>query len=290
MPTKTRLDPTAGGDPPPAEPDRAHGSGRGDNSSSASAALPGGDITGFIDSLTALAAHLRERESFEAEARRSWSRMAFSSFLVVPAAAVIAYVTRESSPLGGGSLTSFTSIVLASLGTATLAAILFSMAAATPWRASPDSVDRVALRHEDSPLRDRIRITQWILFDTVFMRFTFQQHRVNAAIAYGILTISGFALVCAALVVPLALGLAGMTGGRDLAVSLALLIFLVLVLVSIVMVSRTAKQTFLLAQHYGRQVLAFDADFGGFLARAEKEHVDKVVKVGGAKAEEKDNA
>jgi hypothetical protein len=290
MPTKTRLDPTAGGSPPPAEPDRAHGSGRGDNSSSASAALPGGDITGFIDSLSTLAAHLRERESFEALARRSWSRMAFSSFLLVPAAAVIAFVTDVATPVSGGSLTSFTSIVLAALFTASLAAILFSVAAAAPWRASPDSVDRVALRHEDSPLRDRIRITQWILFDTVFTRFTFQQHRVNAAIAYGVLTISGFALVSIALVVPLSRELQGMSNGRDVAVSLALLIFLVLVLASIVRVSRTAKQTFVLAQHYGRQVLAFDADFGGFLARAEKEHVENVVKVGGAKAEVEDSA
>src|SRR6266508_6136493 len=85
MPTKTRLDPIAGGTLPPAEPDRAQGAGPRDSSSSAGAHAPlPGDAAGFIDSLTALAAHLREREAFEADVRRGWARMAVWSALFIP--------------------------------------------------------------------------------------------------------------------------------------------------------------------------------------------------------------
>jgi hypothetical protein len=155
--------------------------------------------------------------------------------------------------------------------------MLFMATAATAWRAAPDSVDRVTLRHEDSPLRDRIRISQWILFDSVLSRFAFHHRRVNAVISQGVMAVSVMAIFCIALISPLASLLDGASVGPAETASLATVLFLALVLGVIAVVLRTAKAEFHLAQHYGRQVLTFDSDFGGFLPRAEKDRVERVV-------------
>lgn len=287
MPTKTRLDPTAGGEDPPAGQDGAQGSGRGDHSRSVDAAAPaGGDVAGFIDSLTALASHLKEREAFESQARSGWARMSAWSALFIPLQVLSGYFAAYLLAAGAPEPpTTFLTLLSAGILTAGLAGLLFLRIAEASWRAAPDSVDRVALRHEDSPLRDRIRISQWILFDSALSRFAFNEQRYRGAVAFGVLSVSVDSMLAVALVPLFAHALSGQLRGWALANSAGLALFLVLALVSIVLTSKSAKAAFRLAQHYGRQVLAFDEDFGGFLPRAEREHVEKVVKTGGGKAE-----
>src|SRR6267142_525488 len=101
MPTKTRLDPIAGGTNPPAEPDGAQGAGPRHSSWSprAGAPLPG-DFTGFIDSLSALAEHLREREAFEADVRRGWARMSVWCALFVPLGLLSAWISGGIMAVG----------------------------------------------------------------------------------------------------------------------------------------------------------------------------------------------
>lgn len=295
MPTKTRLDPTAGGASPPAEQDGAHGSGRGDHSTSASAA-PGApaDVAGFIDSLASLSEHVTQREAFEADVRRGWSKMAGACGLLVALETLAGPVlfapsTLAVPPLSALSPPATTSVALyvATVGTGALAALLFSAAGASPWREAADHVDRLALRHEDSPLRDRIRITQWILFDACLSRFSACERRVNAIIAHGVMLVSVMGALSLALnpafraLVQDPADLAGRAGAASL------FTFLVLTLVAIAGTMRSGKEMFATAQHYARQVLAFDEDFGGFLPRAEKERVQRVAEnaAGTARAE-----
>jgi hypothetical protein len=228
-----------------------------------------GDATGFIDSLSALSAHIARREEFEASVRRGWTKMAAACGLLA--------ALQSLGALGFlGAPTGILAVYASALATSSLAALLFSAAGAAPWRAAADSVDRVALRHEDSPLRDRIRITQWMLFDSALMRFAASERRVNAVIAHGVMLVSVMASFALALwpVLRTAFGDPADYQGRGAAASVAL--FLVLTLITIVATMRSGRATFHAAQHYARQVLAFDADFGGFLPRAEKEHVTKV--------------
>lgn len=282
MPTKTRLDPTAGGDSPPAGQDGAQGSGRGDHSTSASAAAAApGDVAGFIDALSALSAHITQRESFEADVRRGWSKMAGACGLLVAVQALAgAGVFGPAAALGAAPPTGLIALYLSAVGTSALAALLFSAAAASPWREAADSVDRLALRHEDSPLRDHIRITQWMLFDSALARFSANERRVNAVIAHGIMLVSIMGSLALAFNPALRALFGDPLDPNGRATAASLLIFLVMTLVTIVGTMRSGKEAFGVAQHYARQVLAFDTDFGGFLPRAEKEHVEQVAAVG----------
>ncbi len=293
MPTKTRLDPTAGGDSPPAGQDGAHGSGRGDNlaSGGAGGARPA-DATGFIESLGALSAHITQREAFEADVRRGWTRMAGVCGIILVAESVAGgFIAAPipGAPLGTPSAGTL-ALYAAALGTAALAALLFSAAAAAPWRAAADHVDRVALRHEDSPLRDRIRITQWMLFDAALSRFLANERRVNAIIAHGVMLVSVMAALCLALQGPLRAALGDPADGSGRAASASLALFLLLTILAIFSTMRSGKESFAAAQHYGRQVLAFDEDFGGFLPRAEREHVAKFAAAGAASSETEQEA
>jgi hypothetical protein len=246
--------------------------------------LPG-DVAGFIDSLTSLAAHLREREAFEADVRRGWARMSVFSALFVPLGLLAGWLSGGITAVGSRPYYgTWNALMACALLTAALAAVLFLQVASKPWRCAPDSVDRVALRHEDSPLRDRIRITQWILFDSVFTRFGSNESRVNVVIAYGVLGVSIFATFALSLMPALAYLLSGSSLDSVQTGPAVLGLFLVLVLVTILTVSRRAKAALRLAQHYGHQVLAFDDDFGGFLPRTDREHVERVVNMGGGKA------
>ncbi len=60
------------------------------------------------------------------------------------------------------------------------------------------------------------------------------------------------------------------------------LIFLVAMsVVSSLLTVRSLRQDLSRAQHYARQVLAFDRDFGGFLPPVERERVEAVLRRGG---------
>ncbi len=297
MPTKTRLDPTAGGETRPAGQDGAQGSGRGDNSTSVGAAAAPSDVAGFIDSLTALAAHLREREAMEAEARRGWTRRAvacgaLAAIQAVLALFVLAWLAAYStgfgyyvSPLVPGAL------VLLSLGSAFVSFALHWRLGAAPLRRVPDSADRVALRHEDSPLRDRIRISQWVLFDTAFLRFALAEGALRARAAGAVLAVSVWGtaaiwgILMAAVLIrpnysyyPLPPATPSPWDGAFLAVAV---VFVVVTIFTVFLVRRAAFAEFARAQHYGRQVLAFDEAFGGFLPRAERDRVMQIVSAGG---------
>lgn len=295
MPTKTRLDPTAGGDNSPAGQDGAQGSGRGDHSTSPVAATPaGGDVAGFIDSLTALASHLKDRERLEAEARRAWGMRAVLALLLLVAQAftnlfVFGFLSSYSFLV---SPTIPIAIAVSGAGTGFLAFALYWPMYARPLRFAPDSADRVALRHEDSPLRDRIRISQWILFDTALTRFAIAERTFKARQVGGVLATSGWAAVSLWVILMAALFLrpnpyAGYAQNPYDGVFLgALALFLVLTLASIVLTRREALADLGRAQSLGRQVLAFDTDFGGFLPKGERARVERVVALGASSSVE----
>src|SRR5207247_1426749 len=107
-------------------------------------------------------------------------------------------------------------------------------------------------------LRDHIRITQWVLFDAALQRFAYYRTRTNATIAYGVFAVA-VAATFALGIDPLLQSSSNTFGGTPI----AMIAFLLLTLVAIFLTSRAAKSDAHLAQHYGRQVLAFDTDFGG---------------------------
>ena len=289
MPTKTRLDPTAGGETPPAGQDGAQGSGHGGNSTSVAHAAPGSaDVAGFMDSLAALSAHITAREAFEADVRRGWSRMAGACGVLLGVQVIAGYLVIGAGSWGqrAGLPASVVALYVVGPGTSALAALLFSAAAASPWRAAADHVDRVALRHEDSPLRDRIRITQWMLFDSALSRFSANERRVNAVIAHGVMLVSVMATLSLALTPPLRETFGAGTQADYRAAAAAMAVFLILTIITIAATMRSGKQSHATAQHYARQVLALDEDFGGFLPRAEKDHVTKFAAATGAGAED----
>ena len=290
MPTKTRLDPTAGGENPPAGQDGAQGSGHGDTSSSAG--HPGtapGDVSGFIDSLTALASHLKDRERLEAEARRAWGLravlalvllvgQAFTGLFVLGFLASYSYLVSPAISVA---------IMVSGAATGFLAFVLYWSMFTRPLRFAPDSADRVALRHEDSPLRDRIRISQWILFDTALTRFAIAERSFKARQVGGVLATSGWAAVTLWLLLLVALFMrpsyyagGSYQGAFDSGFLGALGLFLILTLATIMMTRREALADLGRAQSLARQVLAFDADFGGFLPKSERARIERFVAVG----------
>jgi hypothetical protein len=224
--------------------------------------------------------------------RRGWTAMAGVCGIILVAESLAGAFL--AGPIPGAPLVAPSAgtlaLYVAALGTAALAALLFSAAAAAPWRAAADHVDRVALRHEDSPLRDRIRITQWMLFDAALSRFLANERRVNAIIAHGVLLVSVQGAFCLALQGPLRAALADPADASGRAASASLALFLILAILTIFATMRSGRESFAAAQHYGRQVLAFDEDFGGFLPRAEKEHVAKFAAAGASSAETDEEA
>lgn len=295
MPTKTRLDPPTGGDGTPGGPDGAHGSGPEGKLTSASSAPPlrvPGDVAGFVDSLTSLASHLREREAFEAGVRRGWAVALLGCAGLLTLEGFLGYfaigTVRSIGGLGAASAPQTTSLLaICAIATALAALALLGLAASAPWRTVPDSADRITLHHEDSPLRDRIRVSQWILLDAAFTRFAYHERLVQVRIAYGIVVVSASAAAAIALPLPVLGWLAFAAPAAqtyDMAANAMLALFLVLTLVTIAITMRGAKLEFLLAQHYGRQVLSFDDAFGHFMPAAERHRVEELVAKGaGAK-------
>lgn len=286
MPTKTRLDPTADGQSPSAGQDGALGSSPGNLSTSpASAAPPSGDVAGFIDSLTALASHLKDRERLEAEARRTWGLRAVMALLILIFLAITSlFVFAVLSSYGGYvSPTIPVAIALSGAATGLLAFSLYWRMYDRSLRLSSDSADRVALRHEDSPLRDRIRISQWILIDTALTRFAIGERTFQSRQVGGVLATAGWAAVSLWVILMGLLSLpspyygAG-TGASPYEVLVlgSLSFFLILTMVSIVLTKRGALGDMARAQSLARQVLAFDADFGGFLPKVERERAERM--------------
>lgn len=303
VPTRTRLDPTAGGETPPAGQDGAQGSGRGDHKTSEAATPPphSGDVAGFIDSLVALSVHLKDREKLENEQRRSFNLRALGAVGLLGTQGVLdLFVLNWLSTSNfyyytGPTPTTPIALIVAAAGTALLAFVWFWRLGASPLRIVADSADRVALRHEDSPLRDRIRISQWILFDTAFTRFAMSERAFKARQAGAVLAIAGWATVAVWGVTLVELTVhpttsypigSGYPSPYDPYVAGAVAFFLLATLLTMVSAWRGTLAELDLAQHNARQVLAFDADFGGFLPRAEKERVTRIVELRGGGASE----
>lgn len=240
-------------------------------------------ITGFIDALNSMSAHLKAREAMEAEARRAWSMRAtlcggLLAGQVLIGVLLLSLVRSYQSYFGWDMATSLPlALLVVAAVTAVLAFLSFASLAARPLRVVPDSADRVALRHEDSPVRDRIRISQWILFDTVFTRFCIARGQVAARRAGGIagaslwLTAGLWLMLSAGWVLRLVPSEEGTFEAWNLT---AVSVVVVLVVATLAVTDRRMLDDRSLAQHYARQVLAFDRDFGGFLPRAERERVE----------------
>ena len=287
VPTKTRLDPIAGGDGPPAEPERAPGSGPVVNSTSA----PPADVDGFIDALSALSSHLKDRELIEQNAKRTWALWMLGALLLLGIQALADLLLVQAlpghfRPQGTVDPLPTAALVVSAAGTAAISALLLGRLLMQPIRFVPDSADRVALRHEDSPMRDRIRIAQWVLFDTVFTRFCLAERAIAARIAVGVWAVAAAGTLAVWMIVGaygLAQGQARLFAqfdepfGRYQIVPLAA--FLVMSLVTVILTRKGALADLELAQHYGRQVMAFDRDFGGFLPLLEHNRVQALLNV-----------
>lgn len=293
MPTKTRLDPKADGDGPSAEPPGAPGSSPGGNSTSAAAGPPAG-VTGFIDALNAMSAHLKAREAMEARAQRGWGvRAALCGALLAAqglvGALMLSLVRSYSTNAGADAeATTMVAVLAAAALTAGLALVLYSGLAARPLRRVPDSADRVALRHEDSPVRDRIRISQWILFDTVFTRFCIAEGTANARAAGGIAGVSLWATASMWVMLSAGWFVRVLPSEKPTIAAWNLTTIAALVVLALATMAVTDRRMLAdraLAQHYARQVLAFDRDFGGFLPRVERERVEAAMNVRRARGE-----
>ncbi|HEX9709854.1 MAG TPA: hypothetical protein VGB42_07825 [Candidatus Thermoplasmatota archaeon] len=289
MPTKTRLDPDAGGTSPSAEPEGAPGFGPGDNTASAPAASGAGDVSGFIDALTALSAHLRERELIEGGAKRSWGVLMLAALFLLGLQSVgdfllLQTVPQHLQPEGTLSPLPFAALTGSAAATGALAAALLGRLLVRPIRLVQDSADRVALRHEDSPLRDRIRIAQWVLFDTAFTRFCLAERGLQGRVALGVLSVAAAGTLSVWLLVA-AYGAAAGQGNTLAQVGAAyssgqmgvLASFLALSLVSVLLTRSRALKELEDARHLARQVLTFDRDFGGFLPPIERTRVQAIV-------------
>ncbi len=277
MPTKTRLDPDADGAAPPAEPQGAPGLSPGEISTSGGAAPPAG-IAGFIDALNALSAHLKAREFVEAAARRAWGFRAGVSIALLATHGFIGLVLAIGtfSSGGGTSGREIPAFIWAAGSVGALVSLHeFWRLMDRPLRLVPDSAERVALRHEDSPLRDRIRIAQWVLLDTAFTRFCLVERNYSARWASTLLSVSGSSAIVmfGAFTFPI-LGVAMSTSDLFWVVLGAFALLSVFALVKGRARSRADRTT---VRRQALQVLAFDRDFGGFLPRVERERVGEFV-------------
>jgi hypothetical protein len=277
MPTKTRLDPDADGAAPPAEPQGAPGLSPGEISTSGGAAPPAG-TAGFIDALNALSAHLKARELVEGAARRAWGFRVGVSVTLLATHGFIGLVLSFGifSSGGGPSGREIPAFIWAAGSVGALVSLsAFWRLMDRPLRLVPDSADRVALRHEDSPLRDRIRIAQWVLLDTAFTRFCIVERNYSARWASTLLSVSGSSAIVmfGSFTFPV-LGIAVSTSDMFWVILGA---FALLSVFAVVTGSARSRADRAIVRRQALQVLAFDRDFGGFLPRVERERVEGFV-------------